>query len=399
MWYWSVPAGNYSRIVAIALLFGWGMAGFGDLRLGRAQAIVAALLAFLTCAAASTFLAATDFNVGFAFVETLLKIVLPFLVGITLVNSVQRLKQLAWVIMLCQGYVALEMNLSYYGGFNRVHEIGFGGMDNNCVAIAMVTGVGLAFFLALSEAIWWRRLLALISAVLMVHTILFSFSRGGLLSLIVTGATAFLLLPKRPKYCAYFLLAVLIGWRLAGQEVVKRFSTAFAAEETRDESAQSRLNLWGTCWKMMLAEPLLGVGPDHFPLRLNDYGSHYARGKEAHTLWLQIGAELGFPGLASLLTFYGICVWRLWPVHRSRTLTDPWLADAARMVIAALVGFMFSAQFVSLEGLELPYYVTLVGAGVLKLDWLSSLEEPQEVAVGPWSLAFEESGRYHTTCR
>src|SRR5262245_66127966 len=30
-----------------------------------------------------------------------------------------------------------EMNWSYYQGFNRVHEMGFGGMDNNCVAIAM----------------------------------------------------------------------------------------------------------------------------------------------------------------------------------------------------------------------------------------------------------------------
>ena len=37
------------------------------------------------------------------------------------------------------------------------------------------------------------------------------------------------------------------------------------------------------------------------------------------------------------------------------------------MVIASLVGFMCSAQFVSLERLEVPYYVALLGASALKL--------------------------------
>ncbi len=42
MWFWSVPAGNYSRIIAIALLAGWAMHGFGSWRFGRARAIVTA---------------------------------------------------------------------------------------------------------------------------------------------------------------------------------------------------------------------------------------------------------------------------------------------------------------------------------------------------------------------
>jgi hypothetical protein len=44
---------------------------------------------------------------------------------------------------------------------------------------------------------------------------------------------------------------------------------------------------------------------------------------------------------------------------------DTWFADSARMTIASLVGFMVSAQFVSLEALEIPYYVALLGAGSL----------------------------------
>ena len=37
------------------------------------------------------------------------------------------------------------------------------------------------------------------------------------------------------------------------------------------------------------------------------------------------------------------------------------------MVIASLVGFMVSAQFVTVYGVELPYYVVLIGAGAIKL--------------------------------
>ena len=45
--YWSVPSGNYSRIVAMALLIGWAKEGFASWRLGRARGIAVALIAYL----------------------------------------------------------------------------------------------------------------------------------------------------------------------------------------------------------------------------------------------------------------------------------------------------------------------------------------------------------------
>src|SRR5947209_6993040 len=46
LWFWSVPEGNYSRIVAIALLVGWAIHGFGKWQFGRARIIVVALIGF-----------------------------------------------------------------------------------------------------------------------------------------------------------------------------------------------------------------------------------------------------------------------------------------------------------------------------------------------------------------
>jgi len=46
---------------------------------------------------------------------------------------------------------------------------------------------------------------------------------------------------------------------------------------------------------------------------------------------------------------------------------DPWYRDCCQMTIASLCGFGVAAQFVSLEALEVPYYVALMGAGTLVL--------------------------------
>jgi probable O-glycosylation ligase (exosortase A-associated) len=374
MWHWVVPEGNYSRIVAAALLAGWALNGFGSWRLGRAGGVVAALAAFWLWSVAS---AAHASNPGLAwkYVEELAKVLLPFLVGITTITSRRQLKQLAWVIMLSQAYVAFELNLSYVEGFNRVAEAGFAGLDNNSVAIAMNCSVGLAFFLGLSARHWWQKALAFGSALLMAHVILFTFSRGGMMGLIITGMVTFLLIPKRPVYYFGVALASAAVLYLAGPEVRGRFASSFEDEEKRDWSANSRLELWANCLDVIGQNPLLGVGPSHFGEVAPQYG--WERGKEAHTLWLQTGAELGAPGLAFLVSFYGLCGVRLLRVRRMPAdPADPWPREMAAMVLAPLAGFAVSAQFVSLIGLEAPYYVALLGAGVLKLTSTPPMDHP-----------------------
>jgi probable O-glycosylation ligase (exosortase A-associated) len=365
LWHWSVPAGNYSRVIAVALLIGWAGAGFGRWDFGRAKLIVISLIGFLVWNAASAAMAA-DGEVAWNAVESLAKIVLPFVVGITLIDNVQQLKQLAWVIMLSQGYVAFEANMSYLEGNNWLMDQGFGGMDNNCIAIALVCATGFAFFLGLAETKTWRRWLAFFAAGLMAHAIMFSMSRGGMVALILTGVVSFLLIPKRPVYYAYLALAVAVGLMMAGPSVREEFATVFTDEKQRDESAQSRVVMWGHCVDLMLEEPGFGVGPKHFPLVVERFG-FYNRGKEAHTLWLQTGAEVGAVGLGFLLAFYLAAMARCWVLARRLGEYNPDAANSCRMIIAALVGFMVAAQFVTLIGLELPYYVVLVGAGYLKL--------------------------------
>src|SRR5437660_11446700 len=58
IWYWSVPPGNYSRIVAIGLLVGWALNGFGNGQLGKAKPIIGLLVATLAWAVVCSITAA-----------------------------------------------------------------------------------------------------------------------------------------------------------------------------------------------------------------------------------------------------------------------------------------------------------------------------------------------------
>jgi hypothetical protein len=139
----------------------------------------------------------------------------------------------------------------------------------------------------------------------------------------------------------------------------------FAQENgVREASAQSRLDLWRNCITLLAEDPVMGCGPDHWPLHAHEFG--WPAGKEAHSLWVQTLVELGVPGFLMYVGFFVIVLVRCWRLLQ-KTLNDEdtWFADSARMTIASLVGFMVSAQFVSLEALEIPYYVALLGAGSL----------------------------------
>ncbi len=364
LWFWAVPKGNYSRDVAIGLLVGWAINGFGDLQFGRARPIAYSLIAILCVWIIDGSLIAPDKEVGLEGVVGFSKIVLPFIVGLSLINSVGKLKTVAWVIVLSQGYLAYEFNSVYYSVGLNDSEWRFRGLDNNGIAIVMDCSVGLALFLGLESQRIYQKLIALAAAAMMAHVVLFSMSRGGMLGLCVVGVVSFLLIPKKPTHYLVFFLIVLLTIRLAGPAVRAEFFSSFESEEKRDNSSATRVMHWKACFDSMLRRPM-GVGPDMWPRFAPEYG---LPAMEAHTTWLQLGAELGFQGLLAIGLFYGLTLVRLWKyTFKSPYVTDPWIRTFARMVIASLVGFIVSAQFVTVEGVELPYFVVMLGAATLKI--------------------------------
>jgi probable O-glycosylation ligase (exosortase A-associated) len=366
LWYWAVPQGNYSRIVAIAFLTGWALHGFGSWRFGRGRLIILSLVGLFLWATLSA-MKAPNQEVAWHFVEALAKIVLPGFAAITLIDSVAQIRQLAWVIVLTLGYIGFLENQKYLQGAFVERD--------NYLAHEMVVGAGLALFLSLQSEKSWQRWLASACCLMLAHAVLIHESRGAMLGLVVAGITCFLILEKKTGHYLKFTLVVIVVLALAGPQVRQRFQSTLNSKENRDDSAQSRLDLWRDMYDAAQRDPLFGLGPDHWPLVAHEYG--WPPGKEGHGLWMQTLAEFGVPGVLFLGVFYGACLLRLLPLARKRqSTTDPALAGLACMVLPALVAFVVEAQFGSFKLMEAPFYVVLLGAGILKLS--SATAVPQQ---------------------
>jgi O-antigen ligase len=356
LWHWSVPVGNYSRVIGIAFLLGWAINGFGNRSLGKARPIALALLAYYACVILSTLFSPQP-ELGFPFVEYMAKTVLPFIAGLTLIRSWRQIELLTWTILGSCAFLAYELNLAYLQGVDVEHQT-FIGLDNNAVSILIATAFGLALTIAFEDPVIWRKLLCFGMAAAMAHVPMLLYSRGGMLGTFAAAAVAVMIVPKSGRTWLLIAASIIVGAMLAGPSVVDEFSTIFRETEQRDFSAQSRLTLWAHCVDAALKNPLFGVGQEHWGLVVESYG--WPRGKEAHSLWFQTAAELGISGITCLLLFYFFVISRTW--RASRLTGDPSMSMIARMMTASLAGFGVAASFVTVEGFELPYYVALIGA-------------------------------------
>jgi probable O-glycosylation ligase (exosortase A-associated) len=355
---------NLSFLVGVAVLLGWLFQGFGSWSFGRGRPVVMALVAFVLWFVVSAS-QALEPSESFQSLEELSKFVLPFLVGVTLMKGEKDWRPMLWTIVLCQGYVGLEMHISYVVKDYNLAASGFAGMDNNCFGASLVTVLGPAIALMISSKTWVGRVAAGASAALILHTIMLTFSRGAMVGLLAVAVTAFVMMPKRPKFIGALVLTIAVAAYFTGPQLMDRYASTFVPGEERDASAESRLDLWKDCLEVIKEYPVFGVGPANWRVVARNYG--WPEGKSAHSVWMETGAELGIPGALLLMLFFGSAIVRLWPVARARqTEANYYEVVLASGVVLAIIGFVVAGQFVSVPGLEVPYYVTMLGAAMLK---------------------------------
>ncbi len=380
IWGFAGDFEGISRWIGIATLIGWALHGFGSLRIGRGKSIVVLLIMFSLWSIVSA-TQALDKDLAWAQLEPMAKYIMPVLIGVTVIETKFWSRTMMWVLVIAQGYVGFEMNLNYLHGYNVAAE-GFGGMDNNCFGVALVSTIGPAMALMIGAKRWYEKAVAAVAAALILHTTLLTFSRGAMVGLLVVGATAFIIMPKRPKHIAVLVLIGLLAIRLTGPQLAARYATALAQEEDRDEAAESRLDLWRDCITIVKNYPVFGVGPGNFKIVAAEMG--WPPGKQAHTTWLQTAAENGAPGAIFLILMFCTAIVKLWPIARAvQTNENRNDIVMASGIIMCVVGFVVSGQFVSLGGLEIPYYATMVGVVLLKNHPLVAAAPAPVSAVAP----------------
>jgi O-antigen ligase len=212
---------------------------------------------------------------------------------------------------------------------------------------------------------------------------MFFYERQLVLRLFYLGTAAFTFYPimflfSRGAYVAVFLGLCYLGWKtnkliLVGLVLVAVFWTTMLPvavveriEMTRedggelDASAESRLDLWRTCFSLFLKSPLFGVGYDTF-----DLNSHR---DDPHNTYMEILAEQGIVGitlfLLMLVLTYASGAWL------QKYSSDPFFKGlglaACLMVIACAVTNLFGDRWSYMEPSAL-FFVMMAVASKAKL--------------------------------
>lgn len=280
--------------------------------------------------------------------------------------AVQRLNQLWWLLItvsIADIYVSYEVNFHYFAtGYLFLAKQGFGGLDNNGAALMFAMIIPSCYFLWEATASRYRWVF-LIGIAFLGHAVLLSFSRGAMLSLIVT-APLLLLYSQKRKYIIGFLAVAGLGVLVtAGPEVQDRFFSI--SQHDADESAQSRLTTWKIAMRMAIEEPLFGLGVRNSNLYTKAYGADI-EGRSIHSQYLQIAADCGMIASGLFVLMLGsalLSAWRARVAVRGRT--DP---DAVRVramaagVSCGLAIYTVGASFLSLDTFEMPYILVLMAA-------------------------------------
>ncbi|HJX29964.1 MAG TPA: putative O-glycosylation ligase, exosortase A system-associated [Thermoanaerobaculia bacterium] len=283
-----------------------------------------------------------------------------------LVRDRNRLRWLLLLIVFSIGFLGAKRGLFGLVRGGARFDDGPGGFmsDNNSFALALNMILPLLVGLAVVEKQKIIRVAAGVAAALCLLCILFTFSRGGLLTLALVGGL--LVWRSRQRFLVGTLLAVgLCGFLLFSseeltQQYVERASSISNYEE--DGSAQGRITAWTTSWRVFLDYPWTGVGPNNLAAVYARYAPGTDRFRVAHNAYFQLLAECGLPALLLFLGALGATMWRL---QRLRNLTSlPWVEVQARMFQISIAAYMLGSMFLNTAYSELIYYLMGLSVGL-----------------------------------
>ncbi len=198
-----------------------------------------------------------------------------------------------------------------------------GGYGPNQVSAMLGLGAFLLILLFFLEQRWFIRILAFVLAVGLLAQSFLTFSRGGVVNVIVALGMVLIHLLTNRKYLLRFLPALLIFTGIGIFYVFPQLNTytgsALQARYQdlnltgREEIARSDIQIW-------LDNPILGIGPGMSKYGRLPYYQHLAA---AHTEYTRMLAEHGSAGLLSLLILL-LIIWRAYlhaPDSLARALT------------------------------------------------------------------------------
>ena len=276
----------------------------------------------------------------------------------TIVTSTDKLRTMAWALVLCSiplaltgigNYLSGDVLTTGVRGFYRIAGyVGGSGLTGNPNDLALMLNliVPLAAVLAVISR-GTARLAAIGALLLAVAAIVLTFSRAGFMTLAASFVMflAILVRRKAPAPAIALLLIAICVPPLLPEGYVERLSTITNIDADATGSAQGRWRDLQAATAVIARSPLIGVGIGQDILAMNaQRGDDWT---QVHNAYLEYGVDLGVPGLVLFIWLHLLCYRTARAVER-RATQDPAhrnLAMLAAGVQISLVAFFVAAMF------------------------------------------------------
>ncbi len=295
------------------------------------------------------------------------KILIMVFATLMLVNNRERMHWLVWVIVVSLGFYGLKGGVFTIltGGVN--HVLGPSGSfigDNNALALALSMTVPFMRYLQLHTTKKYIRIGLGLGMLLTGIAVLGTYSRGGLISLVIVAGTLFV---KSRRRLAVVLVALTVGfaaWHFMPAQWTARMGTLHNASQT--DSGETRIQSWKFAANVALHHPAFGGGFEVYKSAdmWQSFGPEGAIPRAIHSIYFRVLGEQGFPGLILFLALL-IASWRNCSLVRKRTrdvLKLRWAFDLASMLQVSLVAFMAAGAFLPMPYFDLAYQLMALSA-------------------------------------
>ncbi len=252
--------------------------------------------------------------------------------------------------------VVVWKNQRMAGVFGRLSGVLGGIYENpNDLAFAIALAFPFCFMFLLRTRSIWKKSAWAIAMVIMSNAVLSTYSRTGLLVLLVAAGISVwefgVNVKGRRRHVVVLAGLTALAVSLLGgpAQYGERVATIFNPDLDPTGSAQARRDLLQRSIGVTFEHPLFGVGPGNFQVLSGNWHG-------AHNSYTQLSAEGGLPALILFL----LILWRSFAnVHDAKRLArgQPGLLLLAGAVRASLLGFVVGALFGDFAYHFFPYFL------------------------------------------
>jgi O-antigen ligase len=251
---------------------------------------------------------------------------------------------------------------SNYGGFAQAEFMNIAGATNdyrlsgpigdpNFYAQIMLVLVPIALERMLHEQKPVLKIIAGWAAVVSILTVVFTFSRGGFIGLMVALIIFAFLNPPRPVDVV-FAIALGVGLlffipssyydRVLTLNSLLPGQNGEGINVRQDNAIQGRASQALTAWSMIKQYPLLGVGLNNFSSRYQEFSKEIglapsASARSLHNLYLEVATETGILGFSAFFMIIWLAVRSI--INARRIFLETSNDDYANLTIGLAAGF------------------------------------------------------------